>query len=83
MDGPGFVKSKLDGTELCDWFDAGVDELLDAFRANDHDHACPTRPFMANRVDPYASASLWLCCLGRNRSIQPPAIASMVAVLSS
>lgn len=41
MDGSSFVKSKLDGDELCEWFDAGVEELLDAFRANDRDAPCP------------------------------------------
>ena len=41
MDGPGFTKSKLDGAELCDWFDAGVEGLLSALRANDDDERCP------------------------------------------
>ncbi|MGI9606370.1 MAG: maleylpyruvate isomerase family mycothiol-dependent enzyme [Acidimicrobiales bacterium] len=41
MDGPGFTKSKLDGIELCDWFDEGVQALLEAFRANDEDADCP------------------------------------------
>ena len=41
MDGSSFIKSKLDGTELCDWFDAGVEELLHELRANDRNAACP------------------------------------------
>ena len=41
IDGPSFTKSKLDGAELCDWFDAGVDELLDTFRTIDSDDPCP------------------------------------------
>ncbi len=41
MDGPGFTKSKLDGRELCDWFDAGAEDLLAAFRDNDADDPCP------------------------------------------
>ena len=41
MDGPGFVKSKLDGSELCDWFDAGATELVNAFDANDRLEVCP------------------------------------------
>ena len=50
-DGPGFVKSKLDGLELCDWFDAGASELLDAFRSNDRHEACPNfNPGSANTV---------------------------------
>lgn len=41
MDGPGFTKSKLDETELCDWFDEGVEQLLLAFKANPLDDPCP------------------------------------------
>ncbi len=41
MDGPGFTKSKLDGIELCDWFDEGAAELLDAFANNDLEDPCP------------------------------------------
>lgn len=41
MDGPGFTKSKLDGPELCDWFDAGAEDLLAAFRDNEADDPCP------------------------------------------
>lgn len=41
MDGPGFTKSKLDGIELCDWFDSGLEELLAAFRTNNPDDPCP------------------------------------------
>ena len=41
MDGPSFTKSKLAGTELCDWFDAGVEDLLVALRANKADDHCP------------------------------------------
>lgn len=40
-DGPSFVKSKLDGEELCDWFDAGTEELLIALESNDRDEPCP------------------------------------------
>ena len=39
--GPSFTKSKLDGTELCDWFDEGITELLAVFANNDVDAACP------------------------------------------
>ena len=41
MDGPGFTQSKLDGIELCDWFDAGVVQLLEAFRVNGRDESRP------------------------------------------
>lgn len=41
MGGPGFTKSKLTGTELCDWFDAGVEDLLVVLRANNADDDCP------------------------------------------
>jgi uncharacterized protein (TIGR03083 family) len=40
-DGPGFTKSKLHGTELCDWFDEGVTDLLDTLGAAAPDAACP------------------------------------------
>lgn len=41
MDGPSFTKSKLTGTELCDWFDAGVEDLLAALNTNKADDQCP------------------------------------------
>ena len=41
MDGPGFTKSKLDGTELCDWFDQGASQLLDVLASNPLTSACP------------------------------------------
>lgn len=41
MYGPSFTKSKLTGTELCDWFDAGVEDLLAALDANKADDQCP------------------------------------------
>lgn len=41
MDGPGFTKSKLDGTELCHWFDEGAGRLLDALRSNPPTDPCP------------------------------------------
>ena len=41
MGGPSFTKSKLTGTELSDWFDAGVEDLLVALRANHADDDCP------------------------------------------
>jgi uncharacterized protein (TIGR03083 family) len=41
MHGPGFTKSKLGGTELCDWFDAGAEELLAALRASEAADPCP------------------------------------------
>ena len=41
MDGPGFQKSKLDGTELLDWFDDGVTALVDVLRATGPDEPCP------------------------------------------
>lgn len=41
MKGPGFTKSKLTGDDLCDWFDAGVEELLATIRSTDGADACP------------------------------------------
>jgi uncharacterized protein (TIGR03083 family) len=41
MDGPSFTKSKLGGSELCVWFDAGVEDLLTAIRVNDPADPCP------------------------------------------
>lgn len=41
MAGPGFKKSKLDGPELCDWFDEGAALLLDLFGAADLAEPCP------------------------------------------
>lgn len=41
MDGPSFTKAKLDGRELCDWFDEGVEQLLAAFEVNPLDDPCP------------------------------------------
>lgn len=41
MDGPGFTKSKLDGIDLCDWFDEGAAQLLDTLRTADPDAPCP------------------------------------------
>ncbi len=41
MKGPRFTKSKLDGVELCDWFDTGVQELLNGFQNNDRNETCP------------------------------------------
>ena len=41
MDGPSFTRSKLNGLELCDWFDEGVEQLLAAFEANPLDDHCP------------------------------------------
>lgn len=39
---PGFKKSKLDGTELCDWFDEGARLLVDELRKTDFGEPCPT-----------------------------------------
>jgi hypothetical protein len=41
MDGPSFKKSKLDGVELCDWFDAGVSDLLATIGVNEATDPCP------------------------------------------
>lgn len=41
MSGPGFRKSRLDGIELCDWFDEGVDQLLNVLGSVDHQTECP------------------------------------------
>lgn len=41
MDGPGFTKSKLDGTALCDWFDEGAGQLLDALASIPLSTTCP------------------------------------------
>lgn len=50
-DGPSFTKSKLDGPKPCDWFDDGAEALLEAFRANDRDEACPNfNPGSANTI---------------------------------
>ena len=55
MDGPGFTKSKLDGTDLCDWFDEGAAELVDTLRATDPASACPN----FNPGSP-STAAFWL-----------------------
>lgn len=39
--GPSFKKSKLDGIELCDWFDEGAAGLLETFRRHELDEPCP------------------------------------------
>lgn len=50
-DGPSFTKSKLNGSELCDWFDAGAHELLEALGAADREEACPNfSPGSANTI---------------------------------
>ena len=41
MDGPGFRKSRLDGTELVDWFDVGAADLVDTLGSNASDEHCP------------------------------------------
>jgi uncharacterized protein (TIGR03083 family) len=41
MDVPSFTQSKLDGVDLCDWFDEGVEGLLAVFRDNPPDDGCP------------------------------------------
>ncbi len=41
MDGSGSTKSKLDGVELCDWFDEGVHELLGQLSRASADEPCP------------------------------------------
>ena len=41
MDGPGFRKSKLDGEELLDWFDEGVEHLVAELGQHDPDDPCP------------------------------------------
>ncbi|MFT7473673.1 MAG: hypothetical protein ACI81L_000588 [Verrucomicrobiales bacterium] len=41
MDGPSSAWSKLDGTDLCDWFDSGVEDLVEAFRTNPQGDPCP------------------------------------------
>lgn len=41
MAGPGFKKSKLDGTDLCDWFDAGAQDLLAVLRSANFTDVCP------------------------------------------
>lgn len=40
-DVPGYTKSKLDGAELCNWFDEGAEELLDVLHSNELHEACP------------------------------------------
>lgn len=37
----GATKSKLDGHELCDWFDEGAAELIDTLRSADMQAECP------------------------------------------
>lgn len=41
MKGPGFTKSKLDGTELCDWFDDAADTVVELLRTTPFDEQCP------------------------------------------
>ena len=41
MAGPGARKSKLDGIELCDWFEEGARELVGTMRGLDPDDVCP------------------------------------------
>lgn len=41
MDGASSAKSKLDGTELCDWFDEGAAQLVERLKNNDVNDACP------------------------------------------
>lgn len=41
MDGASSRKSKLDGPELCEWFDAGASELIETLRSNDPAEPCP------------------------------------------
>lgn len=41
MDGPGFTKSKLDGAELCDWFEEGADQLLNVLGSSPPTAPCP------------------------------------------
>lgn len=41
MSGPGFTKSKLDGDELCDWFSAGAELLVEELRNTDLAEPCP------------------------------------------
>lgn len=41
MEGPGFTKSKLDGAELCDWFEEGARMLLDLLDDTDLAEPCP------------------------------------------
>jgi uncharacterized protein (TIGR03083 family) len=40
MDGVSSKKSRLDGIELCDWFDQGVNLLIAAFEDNEPDDPC-------------------------------------------
>ncbi len=49
QDGPGFTKSKLDGTPLCDWFEEGARLLHETLSAAEPDGACPNfNPGSAN-----------------------------------
>ncbi len=41
MDGPGSRKSKLDGVELCDWFEEGAEALVAALESKDPHGPCP------------------------------------------
>lgn len=41
MAGPGFTKSKLDGSALCDWFDEGAAALTATLSSVVLDEACP------------------------------------------
>jgi uncharacterized protein (TIGR03083 family) len=54
MDGPNFTKSRLDGDELVEWFEAGAHELVDTLRATPTTATCPN----FNPGSP-ATASFW------------------------
>lgn len=59
MDGPGFKKAKLDGVELCDWFDDGVTRLVDVLASTPFTNECPNfNPGSANTVQFWARRQL-------------------------
>ena len=41
MAGPGFTKSRLDGSMLCDWFEEGAASLVETMRADEPEAVCP------------------------------------------
>lgn len=52
MSGPSFTKSKLDGVELCDWFDESTEELVATLARADPLAPCPNfNPGSPNTID--------------------------------
>ncbi len=66
MKGPGFTKSKLDGDELCEWFDVGAAALVQLLRSLDPDAPCPNfNPGSENTVGWWIRRQLHETCIHR------------------